>query len=233
MPSEVVLLIKGYWIGGVWLCKVCNSWPSVASGISILTNLLIATDRFLGLYSPLLRNTYADNRFHIFGFLIVVTVPSLIAGHLYRTKVCDSKNRSGIPRFVTSYLYQQETPVGNTNETEITSYCILGFGPQHSVVVPTYLILFYILPSAAYSIMSFGLNYLIRKTKRYEMLELFIRLYSQTKELILANQAIPNWSNTDGQVLSRRCSIWLFRRCNIPRIVVSVQHDEHGGTHDQ
>ena len=65
------------------------------------------------------------------------------------------------------------------------------------------------------------------------MLELFIRLYSQTKELILANQAIPNWSNTDGQVLSRRCSIWLFRRRYIPRIVVSVQHDEHGGTHDQ
>ena len=55
----------------------------MASGICILTNLLIATDRFLGLYSPLLRNTYADNRFHIFGFLIAVTVPSLIAGMFF------------------------------------------------------------------------------------------------------------------------------------------------------
>ena len=73
-------LKKGYWIGGVWLCKVCNSWPSVASGICILTNLLIATDRFLGLYSPLMRNRYADNKFHTYGFLIAVTVPSLIAG---------------------------------------------------------------------------------------------------------------------------------------------------------
>ena len=66
-----------------------------------------------------------------------------------------------------TYLFTQEIPLSPTsNDTVKTSYCILGFGPQHSVVVPTYLILFYILPSAAYSIMSFGLNYLIRRTKR-------------------------------------------------------------------
>ena len=59
------------------------------------------------------------------------------------------------------------------NSTEVTSYCILGFGPEHSVVVPTYLILFYILPSAAYSIMSFGLNYLIRRTKRFFKIWIF------------------------------------------------------------
>ena len=82
-------------------------------------------------------------------------------------KIINSILFQGIPRFVTSYLFTQEIPLSPTsNDTVKTSYCILGFGPQHSVVVPTYLILFYILPSAAYSIMSFGLNYLIRRTKR-------------------------------------------------------------------
>jgi len=45
-------------------------------------------------------------------------------------------------------------------------YCILGFKDTHSAVGPACLVLFYILPSTAYSAMSFGLNYLVKKRKR-------------------------------------------------------------------
>ena len=63
-------------------------------------------------------------------------------------------------RFYLSKLQPDSDP------TSDSYYCILGFKDTHSAVGPACLVLFYILPSTAYSAMSFGLNYLVKKRKR-------------------------------------------------------------------
>ena len=78
------------------MCKFCNCWPSVASGICILSNLCIAIDRFwgknlnlernillkpvVGLTFPISRGMYVGKRFHVIIFLLAVTVPSILSG---------------------------------------------------------------------------------------------------------------------------------------------------------
>ena len=63
-------------------------------------------------------------------------------------------------RFYLSKLQPDPNPDSNSH------YCILGFKDTHSAVGPACLVLFYILPSTAYSAMSFGLNYLVKKRKK-------------------------------------------------------------------
>ena len=63
-------------------------------------------------------------------------------------------------RFYLSKLQPDPDPASDSY------YCILGFKDTHSAVGPACLVLFYILPSTAYSAMSFGLNYLVKKRKR-------------------------------------------------------------------
>lgn len=116
---------------------------------------------------------YVGKRFHVIIFLLAVTVPSILSGvprigdwlrnwdgDWLRNTLGSRFKMNLRDRFYLSKLQPDPNPESDSY------YCILGFKDTHSAVGPACLVLFYILPSTAYSAMSFGLNYLVKKRKR-------------------------------------------------------------------